>query len=351
MLKINSTALVQNWIENYNTWLAHEKFYNQRNHLSIVHSNDGIPCYLHNDVAGINRSTSAVIVIDCLIESIHSINTFVKYNPDKHYIIFCNGWWDQSKISLPYSYTLIHHFFYLFEMADTYLSPNRFCFYLDKEYRFEDTKPCEFVCMMGSKRPERNVLIDTLAQTINYKNYILRYSGEDLGLPCETDIVLQDPDKFNSYLPLVEKYYHDMSQSLPINMYNMGRFGLVVESDLTLQHQFTLTEKTIKVLITGLPFVLAGTPYFLKHLRELGFITYNSLWDESYDEIEDFEKRMIAVAKLCNQLADFEWAEHRKELEQIKLLNRNNFLNLNQLVNLKFTEAEKKLIKVLDEIS
>lgn len=350
MLKINSTGLVRAWIDNYNIWIAHEKFYKQTDHLLIEHSDNGIPCYGHNDVDSINSSTADVIVIDCLIESIHSIKTFLKYDPARHYIIFCNGWWDHTKFSLPYSYTLIHHFFYLFEMADTYLSPNRFCFYLDKEYKFEDTKPCEFICMMGSKRPERDVLINALTQSIYYNNYVLRYSGRDLGQACNIDIVLQEPGQFNSYLPLVEKYFHDVSQSLPINMYNLGRFSLVVESDLTLQDQFTLTEKTIKPLITGMPFVLAGTAYFLKNLRELGFVTYNSLWDESYDEIEDFETRMTAVAQLCNSLADFDWVGNRRELEQIKLLNRNNFLNLNHLVNRKFTEAEQKLTRLLDEI-
>jgi len=351
MLKINSTVLVQAWIEKYNIWTTHDKFYNQQDHLTVEHTNDGIPCYLHNDVEGINSSTSDVVVIDCMLESMHSLKTFLKYNHNKHYIIFCNGWWDNTKISLPYSYTLIHHFFYLFEMADTYLSPNRFCFYLNKEYKFEDNKPLEFICLTGTKRPERNVLIDTLTKSIDYDNYILRYNGQDLGQACLSDILSQNSGQFNSYLPLVEKYYHDVSQSLPIDVYNMARFGLIIESDLIQQNQFFLTEKTIKSIITGLPFVIAGTPYFLKHLRELGFVTYNSLWDESYDDVEDFETRMTVIAKLCNRLAKFDWAAHLKELEQIKLLNRNNFLNLNHVANLKFMEAEQKLIRILDEIN
>lgn len=349
MIKINSTGLVQQWINNYNTWLAHNEFYNQITHLPVVHSDDGIPCYSHRDIDRINSSTSPTVVIDCLLEGIHSRNTFLEYNPDKHYIIFCSGWWDQDKISLPFSYTLIHHFFYLFEMADTYLSPNRFCFYLDKEYKFEDNKPCEFVCMIGNKRPDRNFLIDTLKQTLDYSNYVLKYNGQDLAQPCLSDIVYMEPGKFNSYLPLVEKYYHDLSQSLPIGMYNLAKFGLVVESDLNLDHQFFLTEKAIKPLITGFPFVLAGTPYFLKHLRELGFVTYNSLWDESYDDIEDFESRMLAVTQLCNQLAKFDWVGKRAELEHIKLLNRSNFFNLKNLVDLKFTQAEQQLKKIANE--
>ena len=84
----------------------------------------------------------------------------------------------------------------------------------------------------------------------------------------------------------MEKYYHSISQTLPIDLYNQCRFNLTVETDLDWTNEFFLTEKTVKNLIIGMPFVSVSTPHFLKNLRSLGFETYSSVWDESYDDID-----------------------------------------------------------------
>ena len=47
-------------------------------------------------------------------------------------------------------------------MADTYLSPNRFCFYLDKEYKFDYPKKHIFASLIGNVRSERTYLVDKL---------------------------------------------------------------------------------------------------------------------------------------------------------------------------------------------
>ena len=57
---------------------------------------------------------------------------------------------------------------------------------------------------------------------------------------------------------------------------------LCVES-FTCDYLF-ITEKTLKPILFKTPFLVMGCPYTLKYLRSLGFKTFDSVFDESYDE-------------------------------------------------------------------
>jgi hypothetical protein len=64
-----------------------------------------------------------------------------------------------------------------------------------------------------------------------------------------------------------------------------------------------LTEKTFKPLSLGMPFIVIGNPYILKRLRSLGYKTFDTLWDESYDEEFDCHKRMDKIVKLVEDIS------------------------------------------------
>ena len=129
-------------------------------------------------------------------------------------------------------------------------------------------------------------------------------------------------------------------------MYNQADFNLVVETDIDYEYGFFLTEKIIKCLITGMPFVLVATPYFLKYLKDLGFHTYNELWDESYDDELDYTKRIDKVIDLCNNLDLFDWQANQSALELIALKNKCNFLNLNWVIDAEFRQFEQAILEL-----
>ena len=53
-----------------------------------------------------------------------------------------------------------------------------------------------------------------------------------------------------------------------------------------------ISEKTFKCILFKQPFIRLGMPHSLKKLKEWGFKTFDSvLFDESYDDVEDFYKR------------------------------------------------------------
>lgn len=86
-------------------------------------------------------------------------------------------------------------------------------------------------------------------------------------------------------------------------------FSLVTETVFEYPYSFR-TEKTAKVLAVGHPFIVASSVGFYRDLRNLGFRTFDSIIDESFDMIENHQDRMDrihdTVQDLCNQdLASF----------------------------------------------
>jgi hypothetical protein len=52
-----------------------------------------------------------------------------------------------------------------------------------------------------------------------------------------------------------------------------------------------ITEKSATALLVGKPFLSAAGPGFFKHIRELGFELYDEIFDYSFDQEPDIEKR------------------------------------------------------------
>jgi len=347
-MKIASNGLVSNLIDFYTVWKDASNFYN---HIDdpyfLVNDPFGCPCFHYTDIESINQCQEQVIIIDCLTEGLHSKGYFCQYRKDHHYVIFSNGNWDTVIWDLGIDYILIWYPFFLYDMADAYNSPQRFCYHLAKEYVFDYPKPVSFISTIGNVRPQRDLIVEKILSQLDGKKIILRYSGQDLALPSDRfDMINFRSGEFDPYISILEKYYHNVSQSLPIDLYNQSYFNLIVETDLDFENSFFLTEKTIKSLIVGQPFVVFSNPKHLEHLREIGFRTFDAVWDESYDDIQDFESRLDTIIKLCDYLSnEFDWQSNKDQLEDIKKHNRFIFQNLNQFLNRCFEDIEKKLQK------
>lgn len=63
-----------------------------------------------------------------------------------------------------------------------------------------------------------------------------------------------------------------------------------------------LTEKTFKPIALCMPFVIVSTAHSLRYLRSYGFRTFDHLWDETYDTIEDDDLRYSAIARVLRDL-------------------------------------------------
>jgi len=63
-----------------------------------------------------------------------------------------------------------------------------------------------------------------------------------------------------------------------------------------------LTEKTFKPIALGMPFVLSAPAGSLAYLRQYGFKTFDSVWDESYDAQPHDERRVTVLTRLLADL-------------------------------------------------
>jgi hypothetical protein len=101
---------------------------------------------------------------------------------------------------------------------------------------------------------------------------------------------------------------------------------LVAES-YTLGDTFFPTEKTFRPIMSARPIVVYGPRNFLARLRDLGFETYHSCWDETYDELEG-PARWQAIRDLLPtiQINDVAWAiahRNRQHLQHLIYDNAN----------------------------
>lgn len=91
--------------------------------------------------------------------------------------------------------------------------------------------------------------------------------------------------------------------------YFLGKINLCTESEYysTYHHKATaaaehqwddmihISEKTFRNISYGIPFVLIGSKYSLNELKRIGFKTFDSLIDESYDEADDSIRMDMAI--------------------------------------------------------
>ena len=91
-----------------------------------------------------------------------------------------------------------------------------------------------------------------------------------------------------------------------------------------------LTEKTLRPIACGKPFMLAATPGSLEYLRRYGFETFAGLIDESYDSIADSQHRLDAVVAEMKRIAALDTAAKQvlyAKLHEIAERNKKRFFN------------------------
>ena len=89
------------------------------------------------------------------------------------------------------------------------------------------------------------------------------------------------------------------------------RMEIVLET-LFDDQRWHLTEKTLRPIACGQPFMIASSAGILKYLRRYGFKTFGEWIDESYDDITDPMERMHAIIAVMKNIA--EMAESDKDL-------------------------------------
>ena len=91
-----------------------------------------------------------------------------------------------------------------------------------------------------------------------------------------------------------------------------------------------LTEKILRPIACGKPFILAGTWGSLAYLRNYGFQTFGHLIDESYDTVQDPVRRLQAIARVMRDIARMPAARRQKLYQAMQTVadyNRQHFFS------------------------
>jgi len=120
--------------------------------------------------------------------------------------------------------------------------------------------------------------------------------------------------------------------SLDIFYYQQSCFSLVSSTMALAEQELSVgfTEKEIKPILARHPFIIWNRPGVLKHLQSMGFLTFESWFDESYDdELDDIlrlEKIIVEVERLCNMSFD-QWELLLDEMKPVLNHNFNRMTN------------------------
>jgi SAM-dependent methyltransferase len=86
------------------------------------------------------------------------------------------------------------------------------------------------------------------------------------------------------------------------------------------------------------PFIAYGNMGVLKHLKELGFRTFDKWWDEGYDDIEDYRERIGMIKELIKSIIQKSPEEKMKMWDEMQEVFQHN---QSLLKNISYNEKRK----------
>lgn len=211
---------------------------------------------------------------------------------------------------------------------------------------FKDKNPdgLLFDVLLGLKRPHRDFAFEHINRRPelkskcfmtyyynrgNSKNYAVGYNG----ISSDGLWYAADPIKINGT---------EMSWGhiLPMDIYNMTFYSLVCETKYTDRYFSLYTEKTAKPLLAKRPFIVLSSKNFLLGLKTLGYKTFDTVIDESYDTIDDDKERWQAAMESMEKLSQQDPFVVYQKLESVLEHNHILFKNTNwdQKINRQITQ-------------
>ena len=86
-----------------------------------------------------------------------------------------------------------------------------------------------------------------------------------------------------------------------------------------------LTEKTFKPIALNMPFIIVGTAHSLRYLRSYGFRTFDHVWDETYDTIEEDDLRYSTIARTLRDIDELPLRCKQRLLREAQAVCEHNY--------------------------
>ena len=141
------------------------------------------------------------------------------------------------------------------------------------------------------------------------------------------DYELQEPDLIYQ-IPCND---HDSTASADYepNDFTNTEISVVLETEFD-NSRIHLTEKILRPIACGHPFILAAGPGALEYIKSYGFKTFAPWIDESYDQETDGLKRLEKIINAMKQIQNLHGQEYEhfsSEIKSIALFNQKHFFS------------------------
>jgi hypothetical protein len=108
-----------------------------------------------------------------------------------------------------------------------------------------------------------------------------------------------------------------------------------------------ITEKIWKPIIAEHLFVVHGNKHYLKHLKQLGFKTFSNVFDETYDDETNEDKKIEKIVETVRFITEMDGTELYQKTKEIRAHNRKLFFDVNRVKDV-VGDSILRLLKFFD---
>jgi hypothetical protein len=185
--------------------------------------------------------------------------------------------------------------------------------------------------LLGEASDNKDLLHDAINNHPVLDKTFLTYFGKDTKKGYWSDDVVR-PKKHTAETlgPLADRFNTQIrcSDLLDPAIYNRTHYTAMIET--VIHNDFAMfSEKEAKPVIAQRPFIVFGAKNQLKAFKSLGFKTFDSVIDESYDNMDDQVQRWNQALDSMMALTDKDPIEVYATLKDVLAHNKDHFENSN----------------------
>lgn len=294
----------------------------------------------HGTVEAINSGKVCLVINDAHESAIYNADFFILFNKmidevrlNRQHIIMLTSNFANRQF---FNNSIVN--FFVWEFFETSMRIKNQNVARPSRGQFEEKSMKRFLCLNRIPREhryyfmfemyKRNLLkhfncslkdIDSLAEIHSHIGHLLLNKIKD-------DPIFQ---KMTQELPFVydtDAFEYNHWSNID-DRFNQDNGIFIVSETLFLDgiNNLFLTEKTFKPISLRMPFIVLGNAHALRQLHSHGYMTFHSLWDESYDEEMDPYLRMEKIVSLVQFLADLPAKEFELIYKKSMTITEHNF--------------------------
>ena len=268
------------------------------------------------------------------IKQLHSRMSLLKQNGFKFILTF--PWESEENVKHSKFHDMLKDYEYKqwsggvtwfwFWMRQKYRDVEITCDHSHKPYRYLylNKQPRSHRLRLWSELNKKNLLDDSLTSFLGL--------GTPVRLNKDYELPNVDPENYPMY---------GMDQDIFTKPYSHSACSLVSETNDNNSDVF-ITEKLWKPILCQQFFIVHGNYLYLQRIREIGFKTFSSYFDESYDLEIDPGKRVEKIVSLVQSLDSFNWRDAYLSSKKLRQHNHDLFWS-----DSAYTKEVSKTVEIL----